>query len=225
MRMFSLNLDFLDEPIKLEGFTELVIENRTVFTKVVQALYEYSDYEDYIQIFNEDYQALKANELMLVNDVLGFDINSATTLKLVYQDIIGQINDKPEVKSKIESYLNQAMQIIKDELVEFEIDLVSDEILLTEALKSLGVKIEIVSDTIFERFFEIIQVFKYLKAKELLVVINAGVYFSKSEIAAISEYTELQNMNMLMINSAKYEGVKSRYVLDEDFVIMHEHMV
>ncbi|MCC6121133.1 type II-A CRISPR-associated protein Csn2 [Weissella cibaria] len=223
--MFSLNLDFLDEPIKLEGFTELVIENRTVFTKVVQALYEYSDYEDYIQIFNEDYQALKANELMLVNDVLGFDINSATTLKLVYQDIIGQINDKPEVKSKIESYLNQAMQIIKDELVEFEIDLVSDEILLTEALKSLGVKIEIVSDTIFERFFEIIQVFKYLKAKELLVVINAGVYFSKSEIAAISEYTELQNMNMLMINSAKYEGVKSRYVLDEDFVIMHEHMV
>ncbi len=223
--MFSLNLDFLDEPIKLEGFTELVIENRTVFTKVVQALYEYSDYEDYIQIFNEDYQALKANELMLVNDVLGFDINSATTLKIVYQDIIGQINDKPEVKSKIESYLNQAMQIIKDELVEFEIDLVSDEILLTEALKSLGVKIEIVSDTIFERFFEIIQVFKYLKAKELLVVINAGVYFSKSEIAAISEYTELQNMKMLMINSAKYEGVKSRYVLDEDFVIMHEHMV
>ncbi|QDG80207.1 type II-A CRISPR-associated protein Csn2 [Weissella cibaria] len=225
MRMFSLNFDFLDEPIKLEGFTELVIENRTVFTKVVQALYEYSDYEDYIQIFNEDYQALKANELMLVNDVLGFDINSATTLKLVYQDIIGQINDKPEVKSKIESYLNQAIQIIKDELVEFEIDLVSDEILLTEALKSLGVKIEIVSDTIFERFFEIIQVFKYLKAKELLVVINAGVYFSKSEIAAIAEYTELQNMNMLMINSAKYEGVKSRYVLDEDFVIMHEHMV
>lgn len=223
--MFSLNFDFLDEPIKLEGFTELVIENRTVFTKFVQALYEYSDYEDYIQIFNEDYQALKANELMLVNDVLGFDINSATTLKLVYQDIIGQINDKPEVKSKIESYLNQAIQIIKDELVEFEIDLVSDEILLTEALKSLGVKIEIVSDTIFERFFEIIQVFKYLKAKELLVVINAGVYFSKSEIAAIAEYTELQNMNMLMINSAKYEGVKSRYVLDEDFVIMHEHMV
>lgn len=223
--MFSLNFDFLDEPIKLEGFTELVIENRTVFTKVVQALYEYSDYEDYIQIFNEDYQALKANELMLVNDVLGFDINSATTLKIVYQDIIGQINDKPEVKSKIESYLNQAIQIIKDELVEFEIDLVSDEILLTEALKSLGVKIEILSDTIFERFFEIIQVFKYLKAKELLVVINAGVYFSKSEIAAIAEYTELQNMNMLMINSAKYEGVKSRYVLDEDFVIMHEHMV
>ncbi|AWF95864.1 type II-A CRISPR-associated protein Csn2 [Weissella cibaria] len=223
--MFSLNFDFLDEPIKLEGFTELVIENRTVFTKVVQALYEYSDDENYIQIFNEDYQALKTNELMLVNDVLGFDINSPTTLKLVYQDIIRQINDKPEVKSKIESYLNQAIQIIKDELVEFEIDLVSDEILLTEALKSLGVKIEIVSDTIFERFFEIIQVFKYLKAKELLVVINAGVYFSKSEIAAIAEYTELQNMNMLMINSAKYEGVKSRYVLDEDFVIMHEHMV
>ncbi|CAM3635768.1 type II-A CRISPR-associated protein Csn2 [Weissella cibaria] len=223
--MFSLNFDFLDEPIKLEGFTELVIENRTVFTKVVQALYEYSDDENYIQIFNEDYQVLKTNELMLVNDVLGFDINSPTTIKLVYQDIIRQINDKPEVKSKIESYLNQAIQIIKDELVEFEIDLVSDEILLTEALKSLGVKIEILSDTIFERFFEIIQVFKYLKAKELLVVINAGVYFSKSEIAAIAEYTELQNMNMLMINSAKYEGVKSRYVLDEDFVIMHEHMV
>lgn len=223
--MVSLNFDFLDEPIKLEGFTELVIENRAVFTKVVQSLYQYSNEVDYIQIFNDDYKPLKASGLMLVNDILGFDVNLAATLKLIYQDIIRQINEKPEVKSKIELYLNQATQVIRDELVEFEIDLVSDEILLTEALKSLGVRIEIVTDTIFERFFEIIQVFKYLKSKELLVLINASVYFSMSEIVAIEEYVELQNMNMLMIDSMKCEGVKGRYVLDEDFVFMHEHMV
>jgi CRISPR type II-A/NMEMI-associated protein Csn2 len=223
--MFSLNFDFLDEPIKLEGFTELVIENRSVFTKVVQSLYQYSNEADYIHIFDDDYKPLKASGLMLVNDILGYDVNSATILKFIYQDITRQINEKPEVKSKIELYLDKATQVIRDELVEFEIDLFSDEILLTEALKSLGVKIEIGADTIFERFFEIIQVFKYLKSKELLVVINAGVYFSISEMAAIEEYTELQNMNLLMIDSMKYGGAKGRYVLDEDFVFMYERMI
>lgn len=36
----------------------------------------------------------------------GADVNSATTLKLIYKDIEDQINQEPEVKSEIKHLLN-----------------------------------------------------------------------------------------------------------------------
>lgn len=113
-----------------------------MFTSVVQSLYRYAGEEnDYLKIYDDKYRPLKVNELMLVNDILGFDVNSATTLKLIYKDIEDQINQEPEVKSEIEHKSNASTLIIQDELLEFDIDLVSDEIEISEALKVLRVKV------------------------------------------------------------------------------------
>lgn len=224
--MFNLNFDFLDEPISLEGLVSFTIENRKVFTSVVQSLYRYAGEEnDYLKIYDDKYKPLKVNELMLVNDILGFDVNSATTLKLIYKDIEDQINQEPEVKSEIEHLLNASTLIIQDELLEFDLDLVSDEIEISEALKALGVKVEVESDTIFERLLELIQVFKYLKTKKLVILINAGVYMTGEEMSALEEYVTLQQMAVLMIDTSKVEGLKTRWVLDSDYVLMRENMV
>ncbi len=224
--MYNLNFDFLDEPIKLEGLVSFTIENRKVFTSVVQSLYRYSgEGNDYLKIYDDKYKSLKVNELMLVNDVLGFDVNSAATLKLIYKDIEEQINQDPEVKSEIERLLNAATLIIQDELLEFEIDMVSDEIEISEALKVLGVKVEIESDTIFERLLELVQVFKYLKTRKLIILVNAGVYMTPEEMTALEEYILLQQMSLLMIDSIRVEGVTTRWILDSDYVLMRENMV
>ncbi|WP_259717831.1 hypothetical protein [Weissella confusa] len=51
--MFNLNFDFLDEPISLEGLVSFTIENRKVFTSVVQSLYRYAGEEnDYLKIYD-----------------------------------------------------------------------------------------------------------------------------------------------------------------------------
>lgn len=224
--MFNLNFDFLDEPIRLEGLVSFTIENRKVFTSVVQSLYRYSGEEnDYLKIYDDKFKPLKVNELMLVNDILGFDVNSATTLKLIYKDIEDQINQEPEVKSEIERLLNASTLIIQDELLEFDIDLVSDEIEISEALKVLGVKVEVESDTIFERLLELIQVFKYLKTKKLVILVNAGVYMTGEEMTALEEYVTMQQIAVLMIDTSKVEGLKTRWVLDSDYVLMRENMV
>lgn len=224
--MYNLNFDFLDEPIRLEGLVSFTIENRKVFTSIIQSLYRYAGEEnDYLKIYDDKYKALKVNELMLVNDVLGFDVNSAATLKLIYKDIEEQINQEPEMKSEIERLLNAATFIIQDKLLEFEIDMVSDEIEISEALKVLGVKVEVESDTIFERLLELIQVFKYLKTKKLIVLVNAGVYMTPEEMSALEEYVTLQQMAVLMIDASKVEGLKTRWVLDSDYVLIRENMV
>ena len=221
----NLNFDFLENPITLENLTSLVIEDTRVFTQVVQAIQNYSGSEGFIKIYNDDFRDLKENELVKITDVLGFELNSAAILKTMYQDIETQINDKPESKSEIEFYLNKATKIIEDELLEFELDVESDEIQIQEALKVLGVKIEVMTDTIFERLFEIIQVFKYLKNKKLLILINVGVYLLETEMAQLSEYITLQNMDVLMVDHTRLGGIKEQFVLDEDYILMHENVV
>lgn len=224
--MHSFNFDFLDEPIKLDGLVSFTIENRDVFTKVIQALYQYAGEEhDYLKIYDHNFKSLKAGELMIVNDILGFDINSPATLRLIYQDIENQISQDPAVKSEIERLLNAATLVIQNELLEFDIDLVSDEIEISEALKILGVKVEVEADTIFERLFEIIQVFKYLKSKKLMVLVNTGVYLSAEEMSALEEYVSLQQMDLLMLDAARVDGLNSRWILDSDYVLMYENMV
>ncbi|GJM47891.1 type II-A CRISPR-associated protein Csn2 [Weissella soli] len=223
--MINLNFDFLDTPLQIEGLTSLTIQDRTVFTKVVQETYRYSGEDDYLHFFDDNYRVIKPVEMMLINDILGFDVNSAPTLKLIYKDIENQINHQPEKKTLIEQHLNAATEIIQNELLDFEIDMVSDEIDVDEALKVLGVKIEIATDTMFERLFEIIQVFKYLRTKKLLVLINAGIYFSEQELTSLEQYAELQNIALLMIDNQKLTGIQSRYFLDGDYVLIREFMV
>lgn len=223
--MININFDFLDTPLQIEGLTSLTIQDRTVFTKVVQEAYRYSGEDDYLHFFDDNYRTLKPVEIMLINDILGFDVNSAPTLKLIYKDIENQINHQPEQKTLIEQHLNAATEIIQNELLDFEIDMVSDEIDVAEALKVLGVKIEIATDTIFERLFEIIQIFKYLKTKKLLVLINAGIYFSEQELTSLEQYAELQNIALLMIDNQKLTGIRSRYFLDGDYVLIREYMI
>ncbi|MBJ7687789.1 type II-A CRISPR-associated protein Csn2 [Weissella confusa] len=224
--MHSFNFDFLDETIKLEGLVSFTIEDRDVFTKVIQALYQYAGEEhDYLKIYDHNFKSLKTSELMIVNDILGFDINSPATLRLIYQDIENQISQDPAVKSEIERLLNATTLVIQNELLEFDIDLVSDEIEIAEALKILGVKIEVEADTIFERLFEIIQVFKYLKSKKLMVLVNTGVYLSAEEMSALEEYVSLQQMDLLMLDATRVVGLNSRWILDSDYVLMYENMV
>ncbi|WP_444811512.1 type II-A CRISPR-associated protein Csn2, partial [Streptococcus canis] len=47
------------------------------------------------------------------------------------------------------------------------------------------------SDTIFEKCLEILQVFKYLSKKKLLIFINCGSYLTKEELLKIREYIDL----------------------------------
>jgi CRISPR-associated protein Csn2 len=225
IHLISLNFEYLDEPLRIEHCTSLVIENRALFAKLVAHIHQYEGAADYVQLYDERYTNLKANELMVITDILGFDVNAPNVLKMIYHDLELQISQKPEQKTEIERLLHEVTKLVNEELLEFDIDLISDEITFLEVLKALGVQIEVQTDTIFERVFEIIQVFKYLSKKKLLLLINNGVYFSTAEMQAIAEYAKLQNISMLLLDPLKVSGLQSYYFLDNDYCVLREKMV
>lgn len=219
----KLNFPLLDEALTLEKATILVVEDTAVFSRLVRNLYQYQDGSE-LKIFDEQFRSIKDSELMVVTDILGYDINAVPILKLIHADLENQLNEKPEVKSIIEKLANSITELISYECLENELDLEYDEITVLELIKALGVKIETISDTIFDKIFEILQVYQFLNKKRFLVFINVLSYLTVDEIQKTREYIELSNMDVLFLEPRKRKDFP-QYVLDKDYFLLSENMV
>ena len=218
----KINFPILDKPIEISGGTILAVENVTVFSNLVRQLYSYTE-ESELKLFDKKLKSLKESELLLVTDILGFDVNSSSMLKLIHADLESQLNEKPEVKSMIENLADTIAELIAYECLENELDLEYDEITVLELIKALGVKIETQSDTIFEKCFEILQIFNFLSKKKLLVFVNSGAYLSKEEMQKLIEYIELSNQRVLFVEPRRLYDFP-QYVLDKDYFLLAENM-
>ena len=219
----KLNFPLLDEALTVEKATIFVVEDTTVFSRLVRNLYQYQVGSE-LKIFDEQFRSIKDFELMVVTDILGYDINAVPILKLIHSNLENQLNEKPEVKSIIEKLANSITELISYECLENELDLEYDEITVLELIKALGVKIETISDTIFDKIFEILQVYQFLNKKRFLVFINVLSYLTVDEIQKTREYIELSNMDVLFLEPRKRKDFP-QYVLDKDYFLLSENMV
>lgn len=213
--MIKLNISLLDTPIVIDGPLYFVIKNQPYFTKVVQELYRIDETND-IKLFDSKYNNLKSNDMILITDILRFDVNSSSIIKLIYTDLENQLNIDIETKTKIEFLTNQITTIISDELVDHNLDLIMDEITILELFKSLGIKIDVEQGSIFQKILTIIEVYKYLNKKKCLVFINVSVYLSINEMKSLLEFISLNQGDVLFIERYEMKGF-SNYILDEDF--------
>ena len=219
----KINFPILDEPIEIKQATFLILEEQLIFSDVVKHLYHYSE-EDELKLFDNKMKSLKESELLLITDILGYNINSPAMLKLIRADLEKQLNEKPEVKSMLEKLIATITELIAFECLENELDLEYDEITILELINALGVKIETLSDTVFEKSLEIVQVFKYLSKKKLLVFVNVSCYLSEHELAKLVEYIQLNNIDILFLEPRKVYDFP-QYVVDEDYFLSCENMV
>ena len=219
----NLNFSILDEPINLSNLTTLVVEDVRVFANLVREIYNFDNAED-LKIYDDKFKSLKAAEVLTITDVLGFDVNSRSVLKQIYGDLEIQLNEKPEVKSMIDKMTATLAELVGYELLDHELDLEQDEITVQELFQALGIKIETTSDTIFEKIFEILQIFKYLSKKQLLIFVNVSSYLTMGELESIKEFSDLQNLTILLLEPRKITGFP-QYVLDSDYFLYMENMV
>ena len=75
-----------------------------------------------------------------------------------------------------------------------------------------------------EKILEIVQVFKYLSKKKLLVFSNATAYLSKDELVNLIEYIQLNQLRVLFVEPRKVYNFP-QYVLDQDYFLNPENMV
>ena len=117
--MMKINFSLLDEPMEVNLGTVLVIEDVSVFAQLVKEFYQY-DEQSNLTIFDSKIRSIRSSELLLITDILGYDINTSQVLKLLHTDIVSQLNDKPEVRSEIDSLVSLITDIIMAECIENE---------------------------------------------------------------------------------------------------------
>lgn len=216
----KINFSLLEEAIEICGATYLVLEDTASFSTLIKELYQYHE-DGIVKLFDKQFKSLKNSEILLITDVLGYEINSASILKLIYEDLESQLNENPEVKARISQLIMEISDIMSYELLAHELDLEKDEITFLELFKVLGIQIETKSDTFFEKITEIIQVYKFLTKKKLLIFVNTSSYLKTDEIKELSDYISLFNLDVLFIEPRKVEGIIQN-VIDNDFYMQLE---
>lgn len=220
MKEIRLNLPIFDESIGIKGFTLLVVENRSVLTQLVQWLYCYDESSD-LKLYDSKFQSLKNSEIMVISDLLGFTINSSAVVKAIQSDLLDQFNDKIELKNELEQVLVRATNLVVSQCIENELNLTYTELSVEKIISALDVRVDTVANTLFEQIFEILQIFRYLVKKKLLIFVNVASYFKEEEIDVIKEFIELNQINVLFIEPRRVFSY-DQYVLDEDFIILRE---
>ncbi len=219
----KINFPLLDDAITITNATFLVLEDQQVFSGLVKQFYQYNVDSD-LKIFDSRLIALKDSELLVITDILGYNLNSTSMLKLIHADLENQLNEKPEVKSMIEKLVLTITELLAYECLENELDLEYDEITILELIEALGVKVETMSDTIFEKCMEIVQIFKYLSKKRLLVFINIAAYLSEKEIESLIEYISLNQLSVLFLEPRQVYNFP-QFILDKDYLLNAENML
>ena len=79
--MMKINFSLLDEPMEVNLGTVLVIEDVSVFAQLVKEFYQY-DEQSNLTIFDSKIRSIRSSELLLITDILGYDINTSQVLKL-----------------------------------------------------------------------------------------------------------------------------------------------
>lgn len=215
--MIYLNFHMLDDPISLEKMSILSVEDTALFASLVEDLYSYGE-NGAIKIFREDQEQLKAQQVVVITDILNYDLNNSALLKRVGQDALEGLNEKPEPKTEIEYLLLQLSQILKEELVDHELELETNEFTIEKLLKELKPHVKS-QGILFNKMIELLDVHRYLNKKGLLIFVNTLVYFTYSQRENLCEYISLSNMDVLFLEPAKIEGME-QYFLDKDYFML-----
>lgn len=221
--MLKFNIPMLEHGIPIVGATFLVIEQREYFGRISCLIYQYQEGGE-VKIYDGTFQNIKTNQLLVIRDILGFDLNATSILKMIYEDMENQLNDKPDLKDEIDLLLLKLGEMIHQEFIDYEVDLTQKEMTISLLFKLIKIRVDTQSTSIFKKMLEILHVFKHLSHKKLLVFNNICSFFTNEEIIEMVNYIQLLDMNVLFIEPNK-NYVENQFVLDEDFYLYKEDML
>ena len=215
--MIYLNFHMLDTPLTLPHMSILSVEDTALFATLVENLYSYEE-NGAIKIFQENQEQLKTQQVIVITDILNYDLNNSSLLKRINQEVIEALNEKPECKTEIEALLIQLNKIMREEMVDHELDIEVDDLTIEKLLKELKPRVKR-ENFLFNKMTEILDVHRYLYKKGLFIFINTLAYFTDSQRQNLCEYISLNNMNVLFLEPHKIENME-QYYLDKDYFLL-----
>lgn len=194
----------------------LIIEDHKLFAQTCLNL-NYS-YDDEI-VFCENDTLIKTKDIIIINDVLNYDINNKTIITKLYKKVINDLLMDSDIEYDLRDKFNGIYKIIYDIIEEYNIDIAfDDEIDFMKYLKCIGLKIVNNYDKVIDKILDIVEVYSEL-CNQTMIFINVLSYFDDKEIKELLKYIKYKKLSVLFIENRynDYVYFENKYMIDYDF--------
>lgn len=210
----------IDEPIEFseEYVSTLEVRNKYLFREIISCLVR-SQFEKYeYEIVNFDDGAALSDRLIIVSDVMSFDVNSRKIISEMYKRLANMVdNDVLKNMVKAEAVLEHIGVFVEDSL-NFDVKYRTD-FDLNDFLKLLKVEPSIASEyDIKQRVYGIIELINSLFDDKIICFMNLKQLITKEEFSEIVKTCLSKKQLVWFIESNKsfVDTSESIIVVDDD---------
>lgn len=210
----------IDEPIEFseEYVSTLEVRNKYLFREIISCLVR-SQFEKYeYEIVNFDDGAALSDRLIIVSDVMSFDVNSRKIISEMYKRLANMVdNDVLKNMVKAEAVLEHIGVFVEDSL-DFDVKYRTD-FDLNDFLKLLKIEPSIASEyDIKQRVYGIIELINSLFDDKIICFMNLKQLITKEEFSEIVKTCLSKKQLVWFIESNKsfVDTSESIIVVDDD---------
>jgi CRISPR-associated protein Csn2 len=216
---FENDIDF-----SICNFNTLEVLNKKLFINIVESItnnYQGLEGIERISIIKENKEVDLSKNILLVSDILKFDLNEKKVLNKLYSEMDSIIKNDAELFKEAFSlfnFINKKVDII---LEDFNIDtFYNEDFIFQDYLKMIGLKICVEEPISFvQKIYQIMDITRELLDNKLIILINSKAYYEIDNLIEIIKYTNYNKNNLLFIEcnpGVKIPG-ENKYVIDDEY--------
>lgn len=206
-----------ESELLLGGVGSLVIKDGLQYRRIIESLFDY-DENNVLSIENQKKFLTAKKDILVVNDVYGFDFSSRQILSALYKQLATQ-KDERSVKLvvEIENRLAELMNIIElTSDINFNYETQLD---LADLFKLAKVSLEVsTSKNYIDKIYAIIDIANNLMGRRVVVLVHQREFLANNEIRALLNYLLDQKISVLFIEKSLDQPIAGEncLVIDED---------
>lgn len=217
----------IDEPIEFseEYVSTLEVRNKYLFREIINCLVRSQFEKHEYEIVNFDDGAALSDRLIIVSDVMSFDVSSRKIISEMYKQLMDMIdNDVLKNMVKMETILERIGAFAEDSL-NFDINYRTD-FDLNDFLKLLKIEPSIASEyDIKQRVYGIIELINSLFDNKIICFMNLKQLITKEEFSEIVKTCLSKKQLVWFIESNKsfVNTSESIIVVDDDLYVYKQN--
>lgn len=213
----KLSIFGFESSLSFKSLATVSIKDNLLYRKVIEELLNY-DEGNFVVIEDNERLTIK-NDILIVNDVYGFDFSSRQILNSLYKQLNSRRDERStKILLEIENKLSELMEIFEfDSDNDFRYD---TEIELLSVFKLVNVSLEVSNSRKYiDKIYGIINLAKRLMNRKVVIFIHQREFLADSELRALLNYAESNEISVLFI-----EKDLNRPIIGEDIMVIDKDL-
>lgn len=200
----------------------IVIENQQVFYRIVLDLFQQIQGHEGLAVLSEENKVLSfAKYGELHSQFVPFDMNPKnliTKINARMQHLAVEEFHYVKTKELLSEWESHLMDLSMEMIGNFVFNKISPEVLI----KSAGICIDDLQESLGEKLLDYFEVVQEYDAKKLFILVNLRSFMSDEEMEKFLESVLARKIQLLLLESSEHQVLEAeqRYIVDADLCVL-----